>query len=109
MVDVTVTGSAPLTEHTPTDASIKRTSSMRDDDDTNKTIVIKSKASKRPCVFYLQGGCHRGAECLFSHECGPASKLDPCKFHMTGSCLKGHIIHLHVAAQFRRRCLCVQS
>lgn len=38
------------------------------------------------CKFFLTGNCHRGADCIFSHN----TKEFPCKYlHAIGFCEKG--------------------
>lgn len=40
------------------------------------------------CKHFMDGSCHRGAECSFSHEGTPAKKTDPCRFFVGGYCTR---------------------
>ena len=41
------------------------------------------------CKFFMDGACHRGANCTFSHSGTPTKKKDPCRFFIGGHCSKG--------------------
>ncbi|VDN97605.1 unnamed protein product [Rodentolepis nana] len=47
------------------------------------------KKEKLKCRFYMEGRCHKGLECPYSHDFLPAKKKDLCKFYAVGSCSKG--------------------
>ncbi|XP_011871701.1 PREDICTED: protein suppressor of sable isoform X2 [Vollenhovia emeryi] len=40
------------------------------------------------CVYYMQGKCHRGDECPFSHNALPPRKMELCKFYLMDCCAK---------------------
>ncbi|GLV36786.1 suppressor of sable [Carabus blaptoides fortunei] len=40
------------------------------------------------CMFYMQGKCHKGDECPFSHDALPPMKLELCKFYLMDCCAK---------------------
>lgn len=41
------------------------------------------------CRHYLQGRCHEGEKCNFSHDTVPLTKSKPCRHFARNSCLKG--------------------
>ncbi|XP_011329593.1 protein suppressor of sable isoform X2 [Ooceraea biroi] len=40
------------------------------------------------CVYYMQGKCHRGDDCPFSHNALPPRKMELCKFYLMDCCAK---------------------
>ncbi|XP_020283541.1 protein suppressor of sable isoform X2 [Pseudomyrmex gracilis] len=40
------------------------------------------------CVYYMQGKCHRGEDCPFSHNALPPRKMELCKFYLMDCCAK---------------------
>lgn len=40
------------------------------------------------CKFYMQGKCHQGSECPYSHSVQPPRKMELCKFYMMDCCAK---------------------
>ncbi|XP_044742721.1 protein suppressor of sable isoform X2 [Chrysoperla carnea] len=40
------------------------------------------------CLFYMQGKCHKGEECQYSHAAMPPMKLELCKFYLMDCCAK---------------------
>lgn len=40
------------------------------------------------CMFYMQGKCHKGDECPYSHDVLPPMKLELCKFYLMDCCAK---------------------
>ncbi|XP_014244471.1 uncharacterized protein LOC106663841 isoform X3 [Cimex lectularius] len=40
------------------------------------------------CKFFLQGKCHRGTDCTFSHQTHSNRKFELCKFYMNDCCTK---------------------
>ncbi|XP_011641735.1 uncharacterized protein LOC105430088 isoform X1 [Pogonomyrmex barbatus] len=51
---------------------------QNNDPDTTDTI----------CVYYMQGKCHRGDDCPFSHNALPPRKMELCKFYLMDCCAK---------------------
>ncbi|XP_015795111.1 uncharacterized protein LOC107371516 [Tetranychus urticae] len=49
----------------------------------------REKSPKNTCKFYLDGKCHKGADCPFPHDAPPPKKKDICKFYLQGFCGKG--------------------
>ncbi|XP_059469011.1 uncharacterized protein LOC132192852 isoform X2 [Neocloeon triangulifer] len=43
---------------------------------------------RKPCMFYLQGKCHKGELCTFSHSGTPEHKNELCKFYLMDCCAK---------------------
>ncbi|KAL3814178.1 hypothetical protein ACJIZ3_015446 [Penstemon smallii] len=41
------------------------------------------------CRHYLQGRCHEGEKCKFSHDTVPLTKSKPCSYFARQSCMKG--------------------
>ncbi|KAL0346706.1 UNVERIFIED_CONTAM: Zinc finger CCCH domain-containing protein 65 [Sesamum calycinum] len=50
--------------------------------------VVKPK-TKVYCRHYLQGRCHEGEKCKFSHDTVPLTKSKPCGHFARHSCMKG--------------------
>ncbi|KAL0374505.1 UNVERIFIED_CONTAM: Zinc finger CCCH domain-containing protein 65 [Sesamum radiatum] len=50
--------------------------------------VLKPK-TKVYCRHYLQGRCHEGEKCKFSHDTVPLTKSKPCGHFARHSCMKG--------------------
>ncbi|PIN02136.1 hypothetical protein CDL12_25359 [Handroanthus impetiginosus] len=44
---------------------------------------------KTPCRHYLQGRCHEGEKCNFSHDAVPLTKSQPCRYFACHTCMKG--------------------
>lgn len=42
-----------------------------------------------PCKFYIEGRCHKGLDCHFSHTVTQIQKPELCKFFLTNCCAKG--------------------
>ncbi|XP_043665907.1 protein suppressor of sable isoform X4 [Vespula pensylvanica] len=40
------------------------------------------------CLYYMQGKCHRGDDCPFSHNALPPRKMELCKFYLMDCCAK---------------------
>ncbi|XP_070154724.1 protein suppressor of sable isoform X2 [Polyergus mexicanus] len=40
------------------------------------------------CVYYMQGKCHRGDDCPYSHNALPPRKMELCKFYLMDCCAK---------------------
>lgn len=63
---------------------------------TNTTTVSNGPSAtniaskyKAICKFYLDGKCHKGNDCHFSHDCVVPKRKDLCKFYLQGFCGKG--------------------
>jgi hypothetical protein len=59
----------------------------------NKKLKNKQqiKQPKQICQFYLNGACHKGKECTYSHDVTLIKKkVDLCKYFLTGNCFKGN-------------------
>lgn len=41
------------------------------------------------CKYFLDGKCHKGVDCPFSHDALPPKKKELCKFYLQGFCSKG--------------------
>lgn len=46
----------------------------------------KSSGFKVPCKFYVEGKCHKGVDCNYSHDCPVPRKKELCKFFLQGFC-----------------------
>ncbi|XP_074599573.1 uncharacterized protein LOC141853943 [Brevipalpus obovatus] len=58
--------------------------------DKDRDAGIRERLSKTACKFYLEGKCHKGHDCPFSHETPMMNKKkDICKFYLQGFCGKG--------------------
>ncbi|XP_014484881.1 PREDICTED: protein suppressor of sable isoform X2 [Dinoponera quadriceps] len=44
--------------------------------------------SETICLYYMQGKCHRGDDCPFSHNALPPRKMELCKFYLMDCCAK---------------------
>lgn len=63
---------------------------FRIDRDKDRDSGIRERLSKTACKFYLEGKCHKGHDCPFSHETPMMNKKkDICKFYLQGFCGKG--------------------
>uniref|UniRef100_A0A0C9QSU3 Su(S)_1 protein n=1 Tax=Fopius arisanus TaxID=64838 RepID=A0A0C9QSU3_9HYME len=40
------------------------------------------------CLYFMQGKCHRGDDCPFSHNALPPRKMELCKFYLMDCCAK---------------------
>ncbi|XP_072949268.1 uncharacterized protein su(sable) isoform X2 [Epargyreus clarus] len=40
------------------------------------------------CLFYMQGKCHKGDDCVYSHDWDPPRKMELCKFYLMDCCAK---------------------
>lgn len=40
------------------------------------------------CSYYMQGKCHRGDDCPYSHNALPPRKMELCKFYLMDCCAK---------------------
>ena len=49
---------------------------------------IKEQTYKTICKFYLEGKCHKGNDCPFSHDGAPIKRKEICKFYLQGFCGK---------------------
>ncbi|XP_077284993.1 suppressor of sable RNA-binding protein [Arctopsyche grandis] len=48
------------------------------------------------CLFYMQGKCYRGDDCVYSHDARPPRKMELCKFYLMGCCAKrSKCLYLH--------------
>ncbi|KAI1289767.1 Zinc finger CCCH domain-containing protein 8 [Halotydeus destructor] len=50
---------------------------------------VEREVSRKPCKFYLEGKCHKGNDCPFSHDVQVQRKKEICKFYLHGGCGKG--------------------
>ncbi|KPM04567.1 hypothetical protein QR98_0030170 [Sarcoptes scabiei] len=48
-----------------------------------------SNGFKAPCRFYLEGKCHKGNDCTYSHSVNIPKRKELCKFYLQGFCGKG--------------------
>lgn len=55
-----------------------------------KKLDHSSNKKKQVCQFYVNGACHKGNECTFSHDVQQIKRItELCKYVLTGSCNKG--------------------
>ena len=54
----------------------------------NKNVKKFSNKKKQICQYYINGACHKGIECTFSHEAPQIRKNELCKYFLTGNCFK---------------------
>ena len=47
------------------------------------------RPNKTLCKYFLDGKCHKGVDCPFSHDAMPPKKKELCKFYLQGFCSKG--------------------
>ncbi|XP_049838671.1 uncharacterized protein LOC126284080 isoform X3 [Schistocerca gregaria] len=48
------------------------------------------------CMFFMQGKCHKGEDCPYSHDALPARKNELCKFYLMDCCAKkDKCLYLH--------------
>ncbi|XP_053609611.1 protein suppressor of sable isoform X2 [Plodia interpunctella] len=40
------------------------------------------------CSYYMQGKCHKGDDCIYSHDAQPPRKMELCKFYLMDCCAK---------------------
>ncbi|CAK1580288.1 unnamed protein product [Parnassius mnemosyne] len=40
------------------------------------------------CLYYMQGKCHKGDDCIYSHDAQPPRKMELCKFYLMDCCAK---------------------
>ncbi|XP_059052877.1 protein suppressor of sable isoform X2 [Achroia grisella] len=40
------------------------------------------------CLYYMQGKCHKGDDCIYSHDAQLPRKMELCKFYMMDCCAK---------------------
>lgn len=55
----------------------------------SKRPAPQSSTKSIPCKFYIEGRCHKGLDCHFSHQVTQIQKQELCKFYLTGCCAKG--------------------
>ena len=49
------------------------------------------------CVYYMQGKCHRGDDCPFSHNALPPRKMELCKFYLMDCLREERQMSLHAS------------
>ncbi|XP_045772727.1 protein suppressor of sable isoform X1 [Maniola jurtina] len=40
------------------------------------------------CLYFMQGKCHKGDDCIYSHDAQPPRKMELCKFYLMDCCAK---------------------
>lgn len=40
------------------------------------------------CMYFMQGKCHKGDDCVYSHDALPPRKMELCKFYLMDCCAK---------------------
>lgn len=53
--------------------------------------VVRPPVYKAICKFYMDGKCHKGSDCNFSHDCVVPKRKELCKFYLQGFCGKGEL------------------
>ncbi|RZF46145.1 hypothetical protein LSTR_LSTR013103 [Laodelphax striatellus] len=48
----------------------------------------KGGDEKEICIYHMQGKCHRGDDCPYSHDAMPPRKMELCKFYLMDCCAK---------------------
>jgi hypothetical protein len=57
---------------------------------TERTDRTQTEKNFKPlCKFFVEGKCHKGSDCSYSHETSPSKKKEICKFYLQGFCGKG--------------------
>ncbi|XP_075590793.1 uncharacterized protein LOC124490666 isoform X2 [Dermatophagoides farinae] len=67
-------------------ARLKRRSKEKQN---STSIASKTGVYKTPCRFYMEGKCHKGSDCLYSHDVAIPKRKELCKFYLQGFCGKG--------------------
>ncbi|CAH4026894.1 unnamed protein product [Pieris brassicae] len=44
--------------------------------------------SEGVCLYFMQGKCHKGDDCIYSHDAHPPRKMELCKFYLMDCCAK---------------------
>ncbi|XP_053212797.1 uncharacterized protein LOC128396267 [Panonychus citri] len=86
---ISTSSSSPSTTTTTTSSSSQNPSVIPQNQSSKENDREREKSPKNTCRFYLDGKCHKGAECPFPHDSQPAKKKDICKFYLQGFCGKG--------------------
>lgn len=100
-----IRGASPLQKNSPQ-------ADVYDDDDScasdssqaslefrqrQRPLLRKNKGDRRRgplqdadgvCLYYMQGKCHKGDTCTFSHDAQPPRKMELCKFYLMDCCAK---------------------
>ncbi|XP_012268635.2 protein suppressor of sable [Athalia rosae] len=61
---------------------------MRNDRNNRRTQNIDIQDPDSVCIYFMQGKCHRGDDCPFSHNALPPRKMELCKFYLMDCCAK---------------------
>ena len=48
----------------------------------------KEVRKKQVCQYWVNGACHKGDECTYSHDAPQVKKNELCKYFLTGNCFK---------------------
>nr|XP_027203912.1 ras guanine nucleotide exchange factor P-like [Dermatophagoides pteronyssinus] len=62
-------------------ARLKRRSKEKQNSTDNES---KTGVFKTPCRFYIEGKCHKGSDCLYSHDVSIPKRKELCKFYLQG-------------------------
>jgi len=55
-----------------------------------KEQSFPSNYKKLPCQFYINGACHKGNDCTYSHDIPQNYKTELCKYYLAGTCTKNN-------------------
>ncbi|OTF82904.1 hypothetical protein BLA29_003865 [Euroglyphus maynei] len=65
-------------------ARLKRRSKEKQDSTDDDESTAKTGVYKTPCRFYVEGKCHKGSDCLYSHNVPIPKRKELCKFYLQG-------------------------
>lgn len=66
----------------------KNRNQSRNERNTRRVQASTEQDPDAICVYYMQGKCHRGDDCPYSHNALPPRKMELCKFYLMDCCAK---------------------